>query len=266
MASFGSSDDTVIRLDARHRLDHRTSERQAGLDISSANDLQVDARRQSANRISRTSQRERPPQSSPSRSSTLIHQLNAPAPLIRRAIQELESGLLDELLIHQLLGFDRDSTEFKREYVRLRVESLVRARALLNPTPATRPSSGPAEVKAAPGYVAPNLFETKSPWRVNRFRDLWAFFGPWLTAIFAIQLYAGHKLMMGFLANKDLFPDMLPPHFATLSIVGSALTGSTAFLLRLRGKDFHDFTPRLVGIGALSATFALAFHVVVDVI
>lgn len=266
MANFRTADETVIRLDARHRLDHHASEQTPRSATSRGSNLNFDATRPSAHGSPRSPQRERLPQSANTHSSELIPQLNAPAPLIRRAIQELESGLLDELLIHQLLGFDRDSTEFKMEYVRLRVESLVRARASLNPTPATRPSSGPAEVKAAPGYVAPNLFETKSPWRVHRFRDLWAFFGPWLTAIFAIQLYAGHKLMMGFLANKDLFPDMLPPHFATLSIVGSALTGSTAFLLRLRGKDFHDFTPRLVGIGALSATFALAFHVVVDVI
>jgi len=260
MARPDAPNDPVFRLDARHRLGHQAIESHAGTAASSTDDFDFDEILQSMQQDLETPQRETTQRTPPILPPDPIPHLSAPAPLIRRSIQELESGSLDELLIHQLLGLERDSAEFRREYVRLRVESLMKARNAPHPTPAADSSGGPVAVAAAP-----DLFETRSPWRINRFRDLWAFFGPWLTAIFGIQLYAGHKLV-DLLAKRDLFPDILPPHLATLILVGCASTGSAALLLRLRGRDFHDFTPSLLGIGALSALFAIAFHVLVDVV
>lgn len=177
-------------------------------------------------------------------------------PFNHRSPHHLQNESPDDSLLDPGKGFDGDD----RESLRLEIQALIKTHNNSHPPLPTSSSAGPPRPIAAP-----DTFEAKSPWRINRFCDLWAFFGPWLTAILGIQLYASHKLS-GVLAREDLFPDVLPPLLATLIMTGCASTASAGFLLQLRGRDFHDFTPRLLGTGALSALFAITFHVVVDVI
>jgi hypothetical protein len=182
-------------------------------------------------------------------------QQEAPSHIIRRAIQEFESGSLDELLIHQLLEFDRNSAEFRQGYVRLRVQSLMRPRASNTPTPySTAPASlarSETEIQEQHGH---------NPWRVDRLRDLWSFFGPWLSLLVVIQLYASHAT--GHLVTESWkLLSSTSPHLIAV-IVAAGLVGLSAFLLqRLRGRDFHDFSPRLLQISAASGVCAIAAHV-----
>jgi len=182
-------------------------------------------------------------------------QQEAPSHIIRRAVQEFESGSLDELLIHQLLEFDRDSAEFRQGYVKLRVQSLMRPRASNTPTPySTAPASlarSEAEIQQQQGH---------NPWRVDRIRDLWSFFGPWLTLLVAIQLYASHAT--GHLvAEKTKSLGEAPPHLIAVIMAGGLISLSALLLRGLRGRDFHDFSPRLLQISAASGACAIAAHV-----
>lgn len=66
-------------------------------------------------------------------SSVKVLPVEAPQHIIRRAIRDLESGSLDELLVHRLIGLDRESAEFRQKYIDLRVESLMRPRSSFSP-------------------------------------------------------------------------------------------------------------------------------------
>lgn len=182
-------------------------------------------------------------------------QQEAPSHIIRRAVQEFESGSLDELLIHQLLEFDRDSAEFRQGYVKLRVQSLMRPRASNAPTPYSSlpgsPTRTEAETQEQQGH---------NPWRIDRIRDLWSFFGPWLTLLVAIQLYASHAT--GHLvAEKTKSLGEAPPHLIAVIMAGGLISLSALLLRGLRGRDFHDFSPRLLQISAASGACAIAAHV-----
>jgi len=182
-------------------------------------------------------------------------QQEAPSHIIRRAVQEFESGSLDELLIHQLLEFDRNSAEFRQGYVGLRVQSLMRPRASNTPTPYTNapatPSRSEAEAQAPQGH---------NPWRIDRLRDLWSFFGPWLSLLVAIQLYASHAT--GHLvAEKGRIAGPISPHVIAVIVAVGAISLSALLLRGLRGRDFHDFSPRLLQISAASGVCAIAAHV-----
>ena len=189
-------------------------------------------------------------------SSTPANHLDAPAHFIRRAIQELDSGSLDELLINRLLQFDRDSAEFRQEYVRLRVESLMRPRASFIPTQRSHAAAPPDAT--APH---PKSEELHNPWQIHRLRDLWSFFGPWLTVVTAIQFYASLNLSK-LIDYRGMLPEARSPHIASLLIVCLSLSISAVCLRGLRGRDFHDFAPRLLGITGASAIAAISFHMI----
>lgn len=203
--------------------------------------------------------------------STASLQPKMPARFIRSAIQEFESGSLDELLIHQLLDFDRDSAEFRKEYVRLRVKSLMRPRSTFD---AARPTakhfsandsgnSGNSGNLGNPDAL-PDPLEMESPWRIYRVRDLFSFFGPWLTVIGGIQIYGGRNL--GYLlAEQNLLPEVLTPLQAAFLISVAAFGSSLALLARLRGKHYHEFIWTLVAITAPSGVLAIISHTLLHV-
>jgi hypothetical protein len=182
-------------------------------------------------------------------------QQEAPSHIIRRAVQEFESGSLDELLIHQLLEFDRDSAEFRQGYVKLRVQSLMRPRASNAPTPYSSlpgsPTRTEAETQEQQGH---------NPWRIDRLRDLWSFFGPWLSLLVVIQLYASHATAH-LVAEKTKTLGEAPPHLIAVIVAGGLISLSALLLRGLRGRDFHDFSPRLLQISAASGACAIAAHV-----
>ena len=188
--------------------------------------------------------------------------LNPPPHAFRRAIQELESCFLNELLLQKLLALDRDSAEFRQEYVRLRAESLVRP----------RPSSSPwSKVGAPPGretiantsepqeQIAPEEINLKSPWSVHKLRDLWIFFGPWLTVLIVLQLYYSYKLGALFEKQKMLYGS-LPFNMDVLIIALASLLTSSLVLKRCKGQHYTNFIPRLLGIGIVSAVIAFTTH------
>lgn len=194
-----------------------------------------------------------PPASAPVAASV---QADPPSHFLRRAIREFESGSLDELLIHQLLQLDRNSAEFRQEYVRLRVESLMRPRATSKPSNSQYPFHGAIESKEIQ-----TSSEMKSPWRINRFWNLWDFFGPWLTVMVALQGYASYNLAR-LLREEGVLPKSLSVYLIALAILGAALLASGMCLRHRRGSDFHEFSSRLIGIAVLSGAAAISSHVV----
>ncbi len=195
-------------------------------------------------------------------SSVHVLPLEAPPHAIRRAIQELESGSLDELLVHKLLSLERDSAEFRQEYVRLRAASMMRPRASFSPSieggAGTRRETIAIAGKTK-AQITQEEINFKSPWSVNTLRDLWVFFGPWLTFLIALQLYYSFQLAMLFGKQKMLHGD-LPFNMSALIIVLVSLFISSFVLKGCKGQDYHNFIPRLLSIGIVSAVIAITSY------
>ncbi len=259
MANPSHGSEPVFKLGSRHRIDPQPGEPSAEQALRGKEEFDFDEILQSMEEDLEPTGGKKGAASATHATPVVVPQPDAPSHVIRRAIQEFESGSLDELLVHQLLQFDRDSADFRQEYVRLRVASLMRPRATFDPADLTSSHGGERKAEAVP-----DLNEMKSPWRIHRLRDLWSFFGPWLTVVVGIQLYASHNLAH-LLAEQKILPEEFPPHLGAFIIVGAALACSAALLRQLRGHDFHDFTPRLLGISALSGVLAIAFHVLLNI-
>jgi hypothetical protein len=197
-------------------------------------------------------------------SSVKVLPVEAPQHIIRRAIRDLESGSLDELLVHRLIGLDRESAEFRQEYINLRVESLMRPRSSFSPcTELAANSNSDRETstftsKAKPRIV-PREVNYKSPWAVNTLGDLWSFFGPWLTFIVALELYSSYQLGSMF-ESQEILHGNFPINIGTLIIAFVSLATSVLFLMRSKGQDYKNFIPRLAGIGIVSALISIASH------
>jgi hypothetical protein len=179
---------------------------------------------------------------------------------IRRAIQELESGRLDELIIANLISLDRNSAEFRQEYVRLRALSLTRPRAL--------PSSwSEAHTMAIINNEIGNEEETywNSPWNVNSLWDLWRFFGPGLTLLTAIQLFCSFKLAT-LLRKLEILPGNLSFTVTSFIIALLFLIINMLILNGCKGQDHQKFVPRLLGIGIVSSVIAIMSFLLVKVI
>jgi hypothetical protein len=175
-----------------------------------------------------------------------------PLHLIRRATKEFESGLLDEILIHKLLPLNRESPEFRQEYVRLRVQSLLRPRASSEPWfEMVGIASNTVE------QVMPEEDNSKNPWSVDTHKDLWIFFGPWLSVLFIIQLFYSFEL--GALYKTHVLLDgNIPLNITTLIIALVSMFTSYFVLFRCRGQHYKKFIPRLLGLGIASTAIAAA--------
>lgn len=201
-------------------------------------------------------------------SSVKVLPVEAPQHIIRRAIKDLESGSLDELLVHRLIGLDRESAEFRQKYINLRVESLMRPRSSFSPCTELVVNSDRETTsftsKAKPRIV-PQEVNYKSPWAVNTLGDLWSFFGPWLTFIFALELYSSYQLGSMF-ESQEILHGNFPINIGTLIIALVSLATSVLFLMRCKGQDYKNFIPRLAGIGIVSALISIASHLLLDVL
>ena len=175
-----------------------------------------------------------------------------PPHLIRRAITEFENGILNELLLHKLLHLDRDSAEFRQEYVRLRVESLLMPRTS---------SESSYEMAAIFGSAKEQIMTEgqhfKNPWLVNTLGDLWLFFGPFLSILIALQLFSSFKLA-ALLKTHVIQHGNISLITATLIIASVSLFTTTLVLYGCRGQDYRKFFPRLLAIGVVSAVIAFA--------
>lgn len=172
---------------------------------------------------------------------------------IRRAIQELESGSLDELLVHKLLSIERDSVEFRQEYVMLRAQSL-----MIRP----RTSSGPlSKVEAIAGNTGtqdmPNRGNHKNPWAVYTISDLWRFFGPLMSALIILQLFNSYQLGALF-KSYEILHGNFTLNLATLIIALVSLLISSLVLYGCRGQLYTMFIPRFIGIATVNAVIAIA--------
>jgi len=198
----------------------------------------------------------------PNESSVHVLPVDAPPHVMRRAIRDLESGSLDELLVHKLIGLDRKSAEFRQEYIRLRCESLMRPRSTFSPCKdlianewrETSTFTSKENVK-----IVPQEIHQKNPWSVNSLGDLWTFFGPWLTFIVALQLYYSYQLG-SLLGSQEMLHGNLPINIGTVIIALLSLATSAFVLMRCKGNDYKSFIPRLAGIGIMSALTAIASH------
>lgn len=176
---------------------------------------------------------------------------------VNRAIQELDSGVLDEFVVNQLLQFDRTSAEFRQEYLRLRVESLIDAQ--IESIPSVNSQTG-----AHPTAMVQNMDREspRSPWEIYRLRDLWSFFGPWLTIVAALQFYASMNLCK-LLEDRDMLPYATSPYLVSVLPTCLLLTISALYLRSFRGKHFHRFVPHLLGITGVSAIAAISLHALI---
>jgi hypothetical protein len=199
-------------------------------------------------------------------SSVHVISLEPPPHLVRRAMRELQNQTMDELLIHRLIGLDRSSAEFQKEYVRLRVKSLMRPRAsfspcedlLANDWPKTRTfTSMPYE------QMVPQEPTLKSPWTVNTLGDLWSFFGPWLTLVIALQLYYSFKLGTLF-GSQEMLDGYSPINIGAFIIALASLFTSMFVLKGCKGQEYKNFIPRLSGIGIVSVLIAMASHLMLE--
>jgi hypothetical protein len=128
-----------------------------------------------------------------------------------------------------------------------------------------RASNAPTPYSSLPGSPTRTEAETQeqqghNPWRIDRLRDLWSFFGPWLSLLVVIQLYASHAT--GHLVTeKGRAFGVASPHLIAAIVAGGLISLSALLLRGLRGRDFHDFSPRLLQISAASGICAIAAHV-----
>ncbi len=186
-------------------------------------------------------------------SSVFVLPMEPPLHAIRRAIRELESGSLDELVINKLISLDRKSAEFREEYVRIRALSLVR----------TRPSSpsfnesyiimGGAEAQSREEQEE---ISYQNPWSVNSLWDLWRFFGPSLTLVIVLQLVFSLKLS-ALLGKLHIPLGNFPSSMIALIIASLSLYTSYLVLNGCKGREYNQCSPRLVGIGVVSAVLAV---------
>ena len=186
-------------------------------------------------------------------SSVDVFSLETSPHAIRRAIQELESGSLDELLVQKLTYLDRNSAEFRQEYVMLRVESL---------TIRPRTSSGPlSKVEAIAGNTGtqdmPNRGNHKNPWAVYTISDLWRFFGPLMSALIILQLFNSYQLGALF-KSYEILHGNFTLNLATLIIALVSLLISSLVLYGCRGRLYTMFIPRFIGIATVNAVIAIA--------
>jgi hypothetical protein len=182
----------------------------------------------------------------------------SPTNLIRLAIKELESGVLDIIVLHKLTSLDRHSAEFRQEYVKLRVE------AWLKPRSSSEPCS---KIEAFAGNTEEQDMQEgrhyKNPWVVYTISDLWRFFGPLLSALIVLQLYYSYKLGAHF-KSYEILHGNITLNLATLIIALVSLLISARVLNACRGMVYKRFFPRLIGIATLSVVIALA-SVLLDV-
>lgn len=181
--------------------------------------------------------------------------VRVPPHLIRRAITEFENGILNELLLHKLLHLDRNTPEFRQEYIRLRVESLLMPRTS---------SESASDIAAIFGSVRqPMMAEAqqfKNPWLVQTLGDLWLFFAPFLTILIALQLLYSIKLGPLIKTHVALLGNV-SAHMTSVILALASLFTTILVLYGCRGQDYRTFFPRLFAIGAVSAVIALASFV-----
>lgn len=163
--------------------------------------------------------------------------------LIKRAIKEFESGMLDEYLVHKLLPLNRESPEFRQEYIKLRVQSLLRPRASSDPWSIS--FANPENTKK---LITPEGHDFKNPLIVSNFKDLWGLLGPWLTVLIALIIYCSVQLSM-LTIKYDISHGNIPQNSVTLIIALVLLLTSSLILYGCRGQHYKKFIPRLLGIG-----------------
>lgn len=181
--------------------------------------------------------------------------VRVPPHLIRRAITEFENGILNELLLHKLLHLDRNTPEFRQEYIRLRVESLLIPRAS---------SESASDMAAIFGSVRQPIMaeaqQFKNPWLVQTLGDMWLFFAPFLTILIALQLFYSIKLGPLIKTHVALLGNV-SSHMTNVILALASVFTTLLVLYGCRGQDYRTFFPRLFAIGAVSAVIALASFV-----
>jgi hypothetical protein len=171
--------------------------------------------------------------------------------LIKRAIKEFESGMLDEYLVHKLLPLNRESPEFRQEYIKLRVESLLRPRASSDPWSIS--FANPENTKK---LITPEVHDFKNPLIVKNFVDLWGLFGPWLTVLVGLQLFCSFQLGE-LLIKYEIVHGNIPYNRVILTIELVLLITSSLVLFGCRGQYYKKFVPRLLGIGTACGVMAI---------
>lgn len=184
-------------------------------------------------------------------SSVFVLPMEPPLHAIRRAIRELESGSLDELVINKLISLDRKSAEFREEYVRIRALSLVRPRPSAPSFNESYIIMGGAEEQSLQEEIS-----YQNPWSVNSLWDLWRFFGPSLTLVIVLQLVFSLKLS-ALLGKLHIPPGNFPSSMIALIIASLSLYTSYLVLNGCKGREYNQCSPRLVGIGVVSAVLAV---------
>jgi hypothetical protein len=186
-------------------------------------------------------------------SSVFVLPMEPPLHAIRRAIRELESGSLDELVINKLISLDRKSAEFREEYVRIRALSLVRPRPSSQSYNENYIIMGGAEAQS---LEEQEEISYQNPWSVNSLWDLWRFFGPSLTLVIVLQLVFSLKFV-ALLRKLDIPVGNFPSGMIALIIASLSLYTSYLVLNGCKGREYNQFSPRIVGIGVVSAVLAV---------
>ncbi|TAE76874.1 MAG: hypothetical protein EAZ84_05950 [Verrucomicrobia bacterium] len=153
--------------------------------------------------------------------------------------------------------FENQQTRSKKEPDVLRVEPSEHR--------ATARQDGTIDHKKTPKGGEKTRKTVSDPWRINRFMDLWSFFGPMLTCLFATQLYTGFMLSR-FLKKRRLLPENLDL-YQTTPTIGVLLAFTSCLALRtFRGRHYENFAPILIILIAISAISAFLLYLALDVI
>lgn len=184
----------------------------------------------------------------PSGEQKPLSRITAPPQAIRRTSQEVESAVLDGLLVHKLLPMVPDTAEFRLHYADLKVQAPMPGRAIFTPSQKHRFNSEATQEQT----TAPPPVRRKNPWQVRNLKDLWLFFGPQLTILTALQLHCSYSLA-SFLGKRGMLDQNVPVYSAALIIFGISLLLSLIGLTSCRGRASDDCIPKLFGIGVLSA-------------